>query len=73
MSFQDMNAHAKYVRAERALNAIATLSCKQLSMRGDDAMSRSVSTKSILRLERFLSTAGIDTRRMLKPFKLLSI
>lgn len=62
MNLQDMSANAKYIRAERALNAIATLSCKQLTMRGDEAMSRSASTKSILRLERFLSITGIDAR-----------
>ena len=53
---QDMAPHSKYVKAERALNAIATMSCKKICMKGDDAMSRSLSSKSILRLDRFLST-----------------
>ena len=58
---QDMAPHSKYVKAERALNAIATMSCKKICMKGDDAMSRSLSSKSILRLDRFLSMASIDT------------
>ena len=56
-----MGAHAKYMRAERALNAIATLSCRKIHARGDDSMSRSSSSKSILRLEGFLSASGIST------------
>jgi len=57
---QDMGQHGKYIKAERALEAIASLSCKRLNMRSDDSMSRSLSAKSILRLERFLSMSGID-------------
>lgn len=55
-----MAPHSKYIKAERALNAVATLSCKKPLARGDDAMSRSTSAKSILRVERFLSLSGID-------------
>ena len=52
-------AHSKYIRAERALNAVATLSCKKINVRCDDAMSRTTSAKSILRIEGFLSRTAI--------------
>ena len=62
IQLQDLAAQARYVRAERALNAIATLSLQKVHVRGDDPMSRSTSSKTILRLERFLSTRGIEAR-----------
>ena len=53
---------AKFLKAERALNAVATLSLQKVNMQSDDSMSRALSSKSILRLERFLSTSGIESQ-----------
>lgn len=64
-----MDPHSKYVKAERALDAISSLSCsvKTLASRGDDSLCRAASTKSILRLERYLSPTSIDPH--LKSFQ----
>ena len=59
---QDLPAQARYVRAERALNAIATLSLQKVQVKTDDSMSRMLSSKAILRIETFLSTTAIETQ-----------
>ena len=60
-AWQEMDPHSKYVRAARALNSVALLSTGKIHFRGDDAVSRANSVKSILRLEQFLSMSRIDT------------
>ena len=60
-----MDPHSKYIKAERALDAISTLSCsiKTLVSRGDESLCRAASSKSILRLERYLNPTLIVPRR----------
>ena len=58
---EDLSLESRFVKAERALNAVATLSLRNVNMQSDDSMSRMLSSKSILRLERFLSIRGIET------------